>query len=113
MPRRLRVYVAGPYSKGDPCENTRNAMAAGAAIMDLGHAPFVPHLSHFWHTMDPRPYEDWLALDLAWLPAADMLLRLPGESGGADKETAEAERLGIPVFFSLESLATALAAMEK
>lgn len=100
----LRVYVAGPYSS-DPEACTATAIAAGAALLDAGHAPFVPHLAHYWHTLHGgRPYEDWMRIDLAWLAAADAVLRLPGESSGADRETALADELGIPVFHDLDEL---------
>lgn len=97
-PRRpLRIYVAGPYTD-DPDGCTATAIAAGAAVLDAGHAPFVPHLAHYWHTLHgPRDYEDWMRIDLAWLRAADAVLRLPGESSGADREVALAHELGIPV----------------
>lgn len=106
----LRVYVAGPYSS-DPERNTRAAIAAGNAILDLGHAPMVPHLTHYWHLHSPRPYEDWLRLDLAWLAAADIVLRLPGESPGANREVERARSLGIPVAEAVEEL-VAMAAAE-
>jgi Domain of unknown function (DUF4406) len=100
----VKVYVSGPYTKGDPCENTHVAISAGNAILNRGHIPFVPHLSHFWHTMTPRPWEDWIKIDLAFLPACDVVLRLPGESKGADLEVATARELGIPVCYGFEQL---------
>jgi hypothetical protein len=105
MKRRLRVYIAGPYTRPDPCANTHRAIAAADRLWDAGFIPFVPHLSHFWHTMSPRPYEDWLAYDLEWLRCCDVVLRLSGESSGADREVREAEALGIPVYHSVEGLA--------
>ncbi len=38
------------------------------------------------------------------LAAADALIRLPGESGGADAEVDCARALGIPVFCSIQRL---------
>lgn len=49
-------------------------------------------------------HADWLAVDLAWVAVSDAVLRLPGESTGADIEMAEALRLGIPVFTSIPDL---------
>lgn len=95
------VYVAGPYTAPDPCINTRAAILAADKLLALGFAPFVPHLSHFWHTMSPKAYETWLSLDLEWLTRSDALLRLPGASRGADIEVAIAEADGIPVFHSI------------
>lgn len=101
---KRRVYVAGPYTKPDPCINTRNAILAGDEVWAAGFVPFVPHLTHLWHTVSPKPYADWLAYDLEWLPTCDAVLRLPGESSGADGEVARATELGIPVFHSVAEL---------
>lgn len=93
-----RVYVAGPYTKGDVAVNVRNAIMAANRLADCGFAPFVPHLLHFWHMVCPRPYEFWCDLDNQFLPFCDALFRLPGESSGSDKEEELARSLGIPVF---------------
>lgn len=99
-----RVYVSGPYSVGDPEENVRNAINAGNRLFKAGFAPFIPHLSHYWHAMTPKPWEDWIKLDLALLPAFDILLRIEGESRGADLEVATAEKLGIKIYYSTVEL---------
>lgn len=98
------IYVSGPYTKGDPCENTHNAIVAANKLMDAGFIPFVPHLSHFWHTMSPRPYADWMKIDMAFLPTCKAFLRLPGESKGADLEEAEAKRQAMNIYYSIEEL---------
>ena len=100
-----RIYIAGPYTNGDIAVNVRNAFEAANSLADLGFAPFVPHATHFWHMMFPRPYEFWLELDNEFLPCCAAVLRLPGESGGADKEVQLAEKHGIPVFTSIERVA--------
>ena len=107
---RKRIYVAGPYTRPDPCINTHVAIGAANQLWDMGYAPFIPHLSHFWHTVTPKPYEQWLDYDNQFLPVCDAVLRLPGESSGADKETAFADNLGIPVFNSLDELMKAMPA---
>ena len=99
-----RVYVAGPYTKGDVAVNVRNAYEAANRLADLGFAPFVPHATHFWHMLFPRPYEFWLELDNQFLPCCAAVLRLPGASNGADKEVQLAEALGIPVFTEIDRL---------
>lgn len=101
---RIKVYVAAPYSRPDPCVNTHLAILAGARLWDLGYTPFVPHLTHLWHTVAPRPYDQWLAWDLAWLQTCRVLLRLPGASTGADLEVAFAREHGIAVVDSFEGL---------
>src|SRR4051812_18389908 len=81
-----RIYIAGPYSTGDMAVNVRTAYEVANRLADLGFAPFVPHATHFWHMLFPRPYEFWLDLDNQFLPCCEGLLRLPGISSGADKE---------------------------
>src|SRR5262245_6389643 len=100
----MRVYVAGLYSRGDVLANVHAAIDAGTALLAMGHAPLVPHLSHFWNERAPHPERVWLGLDLAWLEVADAVLRLPGESDGADLECAHAELLEIPVYRSLDAV---------
>ncbi len=98
---RPTVYVAGPYSS-DPVMGTRAAIAAANAIWAAGGAPYVPHLTLLWSFISPLPYEEWLELDLIWLDRCDMLVRLPGESSGADGEVRHAEQECLPVFHSLD-----------
>lgn len=100
----IRVYIAGPYSGGDVGKNIREAMIAWHRLRNLGFIPFCPHLSHFLHLLIPLEYEDWLLWDLEWLRVCDAVLRLPGESPGADREVLAANDLNIPVFTTIEAL---------
>ena len=104
MPSRARIYVAGPYTKGDIAVNVRNAIAMGEQLAERGFSPYVPHLTHFWHLIFPHHVTYWYALDAEWIPKCDGLLRIPGESIGADREVAMARELGIPVFESLREI---------
>jgi len=106
--RRTRVYVAGPYTKGDVAVNVREAVGASNELLKLGYAPYCPHLTHFWHMLFPGEYRTWTDLDNEWVACCDAMLRIPGESGGADDEVEVAKSLGIPVFFSVEELAGAV-----
>ena len=107
----MRVYIAGPYTKGDRSENVRNAMRAMDQLIAAGHEPLCPLLTHFQDLAFPRPWSDWMRIDLAWLPFAEAVVRLPGKSKGADIETdafqAVCERkqvkLGIAIFYSVEA----------
>lgn len=99
-----RIYVAGPYSHGDIAVNVRNAMEAGSQIINAGHSPFVPHLSHFLHMHHPQEYAVWMRIDAAWVEVCDALLRLPGHSPGADAEIALARVHGIPCFWKMDEL---------
>lgn len=102
----MRVYIAGPYSQGDPVLNVRTAVTVADQIAEAGGFPFVPHLSHLWHTISPHKYEFWIAQDMEWLEACDIVYRIAGESTGADGEVKRAEELEIPVYFDLDKLLT-------
>jgi hypothetical protein len=99
-----KVYIASPYTLGDVAVNVRVQLETADQLMTLGFAPYVPLLTHFQHLHRPRPYEDWCRHDDDWIPCCDYLLRLPGESKGADREVRLAESLGIPVFYKGEDL---------
>lgn len=94
-----RVYVAGPFTKGVCEQNVRAAILAGDRLLSAGLVPYVPHLNFLWGMVCPHDYEEWLALDMAWLSQCDAILRIPGESPGAEREIAFAESRGIPVFY--------------
>jgi hypothetical protein len=107
--RRPRVYVAGPINgSGRQFDNLRRAIHAGNQLMGYDIDPFIPHLnlmcsflaSDDSDTNVPR-WQEW---DDAWLGCCHALLRLPGSSPGSDHEVALAERLGLPVFYSIPSL---------
>lgn len=104
MKRKLRIYIAGPYTKPDPCENTNRTIQAAEEVVKLGHIPWIPHLNLLWHIVVPHPPEFWYAYDLEWLETCDALLRLPGESPGADREVAFADEHGIPTVYTLGDL---------
>ena len=96
----MRVYIAGPYTLGDVVENVREAINAGEIVALEGHEVFIPHLTHFWHFVHKHSWEFWMHQDLSWLRCCDALIRLEGESKGADIEVREAEKLGIPIYYS-------------
>lgn len=93
------VYVAGPYTIPDPCENTHRAIKVANDLAESGKmVPVLPHLSHLWHTVTPRPYKFWTELDMHLLARCDAVFRIPGASSGADDEVAVARKLKIDVF---------------
>lgn len=92
------VYIAGPYTKPDKQKNTESALQAANCVLGIGGIPYVPHLTHYWEQYTSKPYRAWLALDFAWLAKCDVLLRLVGDSGGADMEEAFALGAGLHVF---------------
>ena len=97
------VFISGPYSS-DPVLNTRRACEVADKVLEKGHIPFIPHLTHFWHYLSPKSYETWLMIDSAILPRCDCLLRIPGESKGADKEVELAEMIGMAIYYDIEDL---------
>lgn len=99
-----RIYVAGPYTLGDVAVNVATAIEYGDRLLTMGFSPFVPHLCHFWHYKHPHHYEEWLDWCLEWVEQCDALLRIPGESKGADREVMHAIKHGIPVYTSIESM---------
>lgn len=105
--KRPRIYVAGPISKGDINANVQNGINVGKELLEAGYAPFIPHLSHLVDSgalVGTDAYEKWLELDLSFIQVCDALLRLPGESAGADREVAFAQSVGVPVYDNLETL---------
>lgn len=93
------VYVAGPFRRPDPIANTHRAVREGMALWDSGRvAVLIPHLTLVAHLVEPRADRDWLDFDLDQLEHCHAVLRLPGESAGADAEVARAHELGLPVF---------------
>jgi len=99
-----RVYISSPYSQGSTTYNVRLAIDAADILLLAGFAPFVPHLSWGWDIIYPHPWEMWLDWCVAWVPACDCLLRIPGISRGADIEVALARELGIPVYGTINEL---------
>lgn len=98
------VYVSGPYSKGDVVVNVRNAVMAAEKIAEAGGFPFIPHLSHLWHTIAPHDWEFWLRQDLEWVERCDVFFRMSGESNGAALEEKCARELGKPIYLETDSL---------
>lgn len=106
MKKNIFVYIASPYSKGDIAINVKRQIDCFNELMDIGFLPFAPLWSHFQHMVHPRPYQDWIEMDLAWVEKCDVLLRLDGESPGADGEVAFAKEKNIPVFYNIPDLLT-------
>lgn len=109
------VYLSSAYSKGDQGLNTRFQCQMWDKMMTDGVvAPIAPLWSHFQHCIFPRKYDDWMAYDLQVILRVDAMLRLDVrhepldytqvESTGADMEVAYANRIGVPVFTSLNML---------
>lgn len=99
-----KIFVSGPYTKGDVAINVKKAIDVTNELIDIGFAPFCPHLTHFLHMSKPQDYNKWLEIDNEFLKVCDAVLRIPGDSNGADLEVKLALELNIPVFSSIEEL---------
>lgn len=97
----MRIYIAGPYTRPDPPTNVATAIRVAERVWAHGDIPFVPHLTMFWQFYREHSYEEWLEYDLHWLSQCEALLRIPGESAGADRETIYAANLGLLIFDGL------------
>lgn len=96
-----RIFISGPYSIGDIEANVKRACDLANTLINLGYAPFCPHLFHY---LPHQPYNKWLEIDNAFLEVCAAVIRIPGESVGSDREVQLAEKLGIPVFYSIQEL---------
>lgn len=112
--KKLTVYIASPYSKGDPAINTHFQCKIFDRLLSDGRVlPIAPLWSHFQHTVFPRPYQDWIDYDQGLLHLYDCCLRLAAEhppsykqheSSGADAEVAHFKANNKKVFYSVEEL---------
>lgn len=102
--------------------NVMAAHAAGMALLAAGIPCIVPGGSCFWGSVvqpalpltppwfvpEVLPtgtvHADWYGMDLVIVSRCDAVLRLPGESVGADLEVQKAEELGLPVFTTVEGV---------
>ena len=100
----MRIYCAGPISKGNVEENITRGIEAGVRMLKDGLVPYIPHLNGKLRQYEP--FEDWnegiLDYEMQWLDTCDVLYRLAGESVGAEIEVRYARSIGIPVFYEDE-----------
>lgn len=114
-PSKPTVFIASPYSKGDPAANAHfQCRVFDRLLGDKRVLPVAPLWTHFQHVLIPRQYQDWIDYDQEMLKLYDCCLRLnaelpelnyfQAESRGADAEVEAFRQLGKPVFFSIDSL---------
>jgi hypothetical protein len=106
--RKVRVYIASPYSNGDKEELVKKHFEVAYHLLKMGFNPYAPLYNHFLQIAYPDLDKNfpWLELDKEWLEQCDMLVRFHFTnennveifSPGADEEEAHAKLLGIPVF---------------
>ena len=95
----MLIYLSGPITKPDPCANCHQAVMIADALVNAGFTPFVPHLSTLWQHIKPHSWEWWINYDIRIIESCGIVVRIPGESRGADAECSFARRNGIPVLY--------------
>lgn len=106
-----KIYIAGPYSSPSQSlrqKNVDQAIKVAVELLEKGHYPFVPHLTHYvdeWtrNSGIELSWEDYIAWDVVWLQECDALYYI-GPSRGADLEREIAEFLGMPIYESLDDV---------
>jgi len=108
LPRRPRVYIAGPYraaTREGVAAHIEVARQAMGELLRLGYAPFCPHTmtAHAEQHFPDIPDSVYLQTDLDWLPHCDAILLLPNweRSAGATAEHRAAVFAGLRIFWEL------------
>lgn len=117
MTTPMLILIAGPYRSGTGGDPT--AMAANLARLEeaawplfaAGHLPVIGEwvalpVLHSAGADETDPLADEVLYPTAQrlLARCDAVLRLPGDSVGADQDVATARERGLPVFFRLEDV---------
>jgi hypothetical protein len=121
--RPMLVLIAGPYRSrtgDDPVKmaaNLARLKEAAWPIFAAGHIPIIgewvalPVLSSAGATVfDPLAEQVMYPTAQRLLEHCDAVLRLPGESTGADQDVAIAQRRALPVYYRVEDIPTRTAA---
>jgi len=114
MTTPLLILIAGPYRSGtggDPdaiARNLERLEAAAAPIYALGHVPMIGEwvALPILRGIDTASGDGDVMYETArrLLQHCDAVLRLPGESSGADADVAIARERGIPVYTDLSEI---------
>jgi hypothetical protein len=118
MSKPKLILIAGPYRSGtgdDPVlleANLRRLEEAAWPVFEAGHIPMIgewvalPVLRSAGGTGLADPIAEAIMYPTAerLLQHCDAVLRLPGESKGADQDVAIARERGLPVYHSIEEL---------
>lgn len=118
MTKPLLILIAGPYrsgTNGNPdliAQNLARLEEASGPIFRLGHVPMIGEwvALPILRTLDEADAGDGdVMYETAHrlLQHCDAVLRLPGESSGADKDVEIAQQRGLPVYRSLEEIPAA------
>lgn len=114
----MLILIAGPYRSGtgdDPrkmADNLRRLEQASWPLFEAGHVPMIGEWVALpvWRSAGGTTLGDQL-YDRIFYPAAerllsmcDAVLRLPGDSNGADNDVRIARERGLPVYYRLEDV---------
>ena len=114
----MLILIAGPYRSGtgdDPqkmADNLRRLEEASWPLFEAGHTPIIGEWIALpvWRAAGGTRLGDEL-YDRIFYPTAarllqccDAVLRLPGESRGADNDVRLAKERGLPVYHRLEDV---------
>ncbi|MDX6202964.1 MAG: hypothetical protein QOF82_1076 [Frankiales bacterium] len=122
MTKPLLILIAGPYRSGTNDEpdllarNLARLEEAAWPIFQAGHLPMIgewvalPALRGAGGTSvaDPLAAEIMYPTAERLLQHCDAVLRLPGDSQGADQDVAIARERGLPVYYRLEDIPAAV-----
>jgi hypothetical protein len=117
---RMMILIAGPYRSGtgdDPhkmAANLRRLEAASYPIFKAGHIPMIGEwvALPIWQVAGGSAIGDALYDDILYPTAGrliercDAVLRLEGESKGADNDVRLAQARGIPVYYHVDEIPT-------
>ena len=118
MSEPLLILIAGPYRSGtgdDPTLLARNLARLEEAAWPIFAAGHVPMIGEWvalpvLRSAGADGLSDPLAADVMYptaqrlLSHCDAVLRLPGESTGADQDVAIARERGLPVYYRVEDI---------
>jgi len=99
----MLIFIAGPYGKragAEPAVIEKNidvVCKVGQWVAELGDVPVIPHLWHRLVTGSFMNEEMWLNLSVELMLQCGGVIRLPGDSKGADAEVGVAQKAGVPV----------------
>lgn len=116
--KRLLILIAGPYRSGtgdDPqkmAENLHRLEQASWPIFKAGHVPMIGEwvALPIWQVAGGQTVGDSLYDEILHPTAGrliercDAILRLPGESKGADNDVRLAHERGIPVYYTIDEI---------
>jgi len=98
------IYIAAPYTIPDPIENTHKACKIADELVKKGYVPVIPHLSFVWHLISPKETQFWYDYTMDLMKLCDAVLRVEGESMGADREVEMAQKIGMKVYYNIDEI---------